>query len=692
MSVISGLAGRVPRRVVPAVRTTNVILAVVVAALGAGVYFTLHTKAAATQATPTTSPVSRGVVLSSVSASGTVATASDLSVGFETSGKVTSIDVKAGQRVARGQVLGRLDATDARASVAQAEASLATAKANLAQAKSGETPQQRRADAVSIAQGQASIRQAQTSLKTARTQLRLDDASTKQSVASAATSVTLTQSRTQLRTDRGGLRGAVAKVKLDKAKLTVNGTKYATADAAVSAMNNLVKQDQSTQQAQTQANYDLQAQQTIDQQQLTADQNSQRSASPSEQSYWQGKVDSDQDAVDYDARRLQEQAKLMNATQYQLTQDQATLQSLETLQTTLTQDQSSVTSYESKIVSDRNQIISAKAAVKTQLQTARSTRSSTLSKDRQSIVTANQQVATAKLGLKSTKANNATKAATTPATLAQDRASVLQAQVSLASARRTLAETVLRAPSAGTVAKVNGTLGQSVSAGGTSAGSSSSSSSSSTSASTTGSTSSGSTSTGSGSSSGFVELVDLKGLQVTASFSESDAAKIRLGQAGTVTVSALPNKELAAHVVAIDVSGTSSSGVVQYTVTLALDRTVAGLKPGMSANATVTASERDNVLNVPNGAVTGSGANATVSVLQSGAQRTVNVVAGLKGDSTTEIQRGLTLGQRVVTSSGVATGGSGGTTGSTTGGAGTRSPGGGPPAGGFGGGGFPGGG
>jgi membrane fusion protein, macrolide-specific efflux system len=116
-------------------------------------------------------------------------------------------------------------------------------------------------------------------------------------------------------------------------------------------------------------------------------------------------------------------------------------------------------------------------------------------------------------------------------------------------------------------------------------------------------------------------------------------------------------------VIAIDTTGTTSSGVVQYTVTLALDRTVAGLKPGMSANATVTTAERDNVLNVPNAAVTGAGSNATVKVLTNNVQRTVNVVAGLKGDSTTEVESGLTAGQQVVTSSGVAAVTGSGTTG-----------------------------
>ena len=79
-----------------------------------------------------------------------------------------------------------------------------------------------------------------------------------------------------------------------------------------------------------------------------------------------------------------------------------------------------------------------------------------------------------------------------------------------------------------------------------------------------------------------------------------------------MTVSALPNEELAAHVIAVDTVGTTSSGVVQYTVTVALDNAASGVKPGMSANVTVTTAERRGVVNVANAAVTGSGSSATV--------------------------------------------------------------------------------
>jgi macrolide-specific efflux system membrane fusion protein len=645
MSVLSDLAGRLPRRAAPAIRTTNIILLALVAGLAAASYLVLKATPTAATAVPRTSPVARGVVLSSVSASGTVQAATNLSVGFQTSGRVTDVAVKAGQKVAKGQVLGRLDSTDATAAVQQAEANVATASANLAQAEAGETPQQKTADAASLAQSKAQVTQAETSVKNARAQLKADTASTSQSVASAKSAASITQDQKQLKTDQGNLAAATAKLKSDKAKLTINGTTYTSADDAVNAMTNVVNQDKAQQQADSQTNFDLQTQQTTDQQQLALDQTSQKNASTSDQSYWQGKVNNDQATVNADALKTQQLAKQINAIQYQLAQDQSSLQTLQTIQSTITQDQSSIASYESKIVGDNNAIASAKSQRTSQIQSAQSLRTSTLAKDQQSVVQAQQQVSSAKLSVTSTVANNATKSTTPPATLAQDRAQVLQSQVALASAKRTLDQTVLRAPVAGTVATVGGVLGQSVSGGGTSANSSSASSSTS-----AGGSSSSSTSTSS--SSGFVTLVNLQGLEVTGSFSETDAAKIRLGQAGTVTVSALPNTQLAAHVVAIDTSGTSSSGVVTYTVTMALDRSAAGLKPGMSANATVTTGERDNVLNVPNAAVTGSGSTATVKVLKNGVQSTVNVVAGLKGDSETEIVSGLVAGQQVVTSSG----------------------------------------
>jgi multidrug efflux pump subunit AcrA (membrane-fusion protein) len=74
----------------------------------------------------------RGVVQSTVSGSGNVAAASELDLGFKTSGTVSSIDIAQGQHVTQGQLLATLDPQSAEVTLEQAKASLQSAEADLA--------------------------------------------------------------------------------------------------------------------------------------------------------------------------------------------------------------------------------------------------------------------------------------------------------------------------------------------------------------------------------------------------------------------------------------------------------------------------------------------------------------------------------------------------------------------------------
>ena len=93
-------------------------------------------------ATVRTTNVSRGVVLSSVQ-SGNVQAGQTYSVGFQTSGTVSDIDVQVGDTVTKGQALAHLDPTVASANFASATAGLASARAHLSQVEQVETPAQR---------------------------------------------------------------------------------------------------------------------------------------------------------------------------------------------------------------------------------------------------------------------------------------------------------------------------------------------------------------------------------------------------------------------------------------------------------------------------------------------------------------------------------------------------------------------
>jgi multidrug efflux pump subunit AcrA (membrane-fusion protein) len=252
--------------------------------------------------------------------------------------------------------------------------------------------------------------------------------------------------------------------------------------------------------------------------------------------------------------------------------------------------------------------------------------------------------------------------ATSTMTVAAAQANVDSAQLSVTSAEKAVAATTLRAPMAGTVTAVNGSVGTTVGSGSSSSSSSSSSSgSSSNGASVAGGLGgSGSDSSSSGSSSGsslgssFITLAQISRFKMEVSLSESDVGSVKVGQPATVTVNAASGEQFAARVTDIGVlsssSGSGTSSAVSYPVTLSLDQTGKALKAGMSATADVVTSQVTG-LAVPSQALTGS----TVTVeAADGARTTQQVQTGVVGDSTTQIVSGLKAGDRVVVRSAAA--------------------------------------
>ncbi|HLX19013.1 MAG TPA: biotin/lipoyl-binding protein [Gaiellaceae bacterium] len=579
----------------------NIALGAALVGAGVGSYFAV----AGTSSTPAavrTATVQKGVVLSTTSATGTLQAAQELSVGFTTAGTVTAVDVKPGERVKRGQALGRIDSTSAQQALQQAQASLANAQANYEQTLTGETAIERKQDALSVTQSKQSLANAKASQK-------------QDSVSSAAS---VAQAGRQMAVDKGQEKLDLYTQKNDQAKYP----NAAAAGAAVTADQAQLASDQAKQQSDEQSQTALQHQQTVDkanlsqaqtdlQQATTAKDTVAEASDQSQVNDFQSAVNNDQNELDALSATLQNDGFAITADNSKISNDQAAL-------TALQNDTKTIRADETKIASDRQSIASARMSAQ-----------STATRDKQS-------VASAKLALTTTRASIAAKQAPpTPAALTAAKSSVLNAQIGVVNAQKALDDTILRAPIAGTVASVSGVVGTAESGGGNSA--------------VTSSSSSGSSGTGGSSgSSGFVTLTGITGMQLVAGFAETDTAKLRVGQTATVTVDALPTAELAAHIIAIDGTASSSSGVVTYNVTFQLDRSVAGLKSGMTGNVDVVVGEADNVLHVPTAAVTGSGANASVTVLRSGKQVRVPVVAGLQGDSSTAILSGLKNNETVV--------------------------------------------
>jgi len=250
------------------------------------------------------------------------------------------------------------------------------------------------------------------------------------------------------------------------------------------------------------------------------------------------------------------------------------------------------------------------------------------------VAAARDQLAAAQSSLASTKASVAVnQQGARDSAIDSAQAQVTSAVVGVAQARTTLEQTVLRAPVAGRVAKVNGTVGE------PSTSTSSTSSSSSSTASTSGTSTTDAT--------GFVTLTGTDLLQVTADVAEADIADVQVGQEATITLSA-SGKEVTGIVSAVDAIETVTNNVVEYGVTVTLGES-GGVKLGQSTQVVVTTGSKQGVVRVSASALTTVGDTTTATIQAAdGTTRTVQVVTGLEGDGYTEVLSGLEDGDTVV--------------------------------------------
>ncbi len=256
--------------------------------------------------------------------------------------------------------------------------------------------------------------------------------------------------------------------------------------------------------------------------------------------------------------------------------------------------------------------------------------------------------------------SSAVSAATREANLASARAAVKSDRLTVRNDEQSVQDTRLFAPEDGTIVALSGRVGEVVSASGVTRDSSASSASGGSGSSaggassgrsaaaagttgTTGTAGASSSSSSSSSSTAFAVLSDLSSMHLVVALSESEIGAVKVGQIATVTVEALAGRKLVAHVSEVSTLSTSSSGVVSYDVTFALDQMEAGLKPGMSATAEVVVKQAAGV-SVPTSAISGG----SVTVIRGGKDVRQRVVTGLAGNSSTILASGVKAGETVV--------------------------------------------
>ncbi len=146
----------------------------------------------------------------------------------------------------------------------------------------------------------------------------------------------------------------------------------------------------------------------------------------------------------------------------------------------------------------------------------------------------------------------------------------------------------------------------------------------------------------------FVNIIDLKRLEVHTYVDETDIGKIYTGQSASFTVDSYPNVDFPGKVTAIYPKAVIQDNVVNYIVTTEiLDLKNHVLRPDMTANVTITLEERKSVLTIPAAAVQRDGGERYVLVSEEGHRHRRIVSTGWRDGTYIEILEGLEEGELV---------------------------------------------
>ena len=578
----------------PALTRTRV-LDVLLGVIAAGLLFVIFSVAGSPDRPepPATVPVQRATVVSTVSADGNIAPAQEVSLGFETGGRLMALYVREGSRVRRGQVLARIEDRPAHAQVDSARADLASADAALRRTRLGRTVAELTENRRMADQSRVAVRNAERDLAEARRVGTTNVTTLRRAVA-----------RAQVSGELADLRASELRLAQERFEVGAQAQRY----AASRQQADRVRED---------------LQDALEEDDLSSSSTS-----------------SDDFRTSPDVSILQN--KLAAAERDE-----------QTAKSDLDTARANVRTYTRDVQADRSALRDAQR----RLGDARDELSNGIATAQQQVTSARNSLRTSEAQLDVTLAQNGVdEQGPQAADLAADMATVAGARAALEQARKALGDTELVAPLDGVVGRVEAEVGELV-GGGSLSGLDTDTSGTGQGAADDATGSGGDTATGTstgtasgGDGSSIITLARTSTLQVEVGFDETDAARIRPGYTATISVDALPGRKFAATVAEIDPIETLVNNVVTYEVTLVLDSPQADLKPGMTATAEVIVDEATDVLALPRTAVrTPAGAAPTVTVIRPDGQPEPRlVVTGLEGDTNVQIVGGVGLGERVV--------------------------------------------
>jgi HlyD family secretion protein len=202
------------------------------------------------------------------------------------------------------------------------------------------------------------------------------------------------------------------------------------------------------------------------------------------------------------------------------------------------------------------------------------------------------------------------------------KAQVESDKLSLSDARQRLEDTTMLAPIDGVVAERNVQVGQIIA--------------------------SGINNVGGGTT--LMKLADLSRIYVLVSVDESDIGMIDVGQKARITVDSYPNEVFSGRIIRVAIKGLNSSNVVTFEVKVEVEgENRQLLKPEMTANVSILAAEKNNVLLIPVVVIKRKKLEHYVTVKsKDGSTEERLVKTGISDGEFMEITSGLSEGEKIV--------------------------------------------
>lgn len=596
-----------------------------------------------------TTTVKSGVLIQTVSETGSVRRASEVDLNFIAQGRIATTTVAVGESVKRGQILAELDNISLKLQAQQAAAGLSVAKANLQKTLNGASIEDIKISQTNIAQAETqlantkndyeklhgltneSIKQAEKNLSDIENSSALSSP-LGQAVKSAQNSLINTKSTYQKTIDN----------RIASALQGVND-KNNTAKVALDIVNRILTDDDikdtlgvldSTLLGLAKNNYDKANLQLDKARSGIIQANKSKSLKDTYSALNDSSI-----LLDLTNSTLSDTFSVLEKTIISSTLNQASLDGFKanissqltiiggaiSMIQSLEQSLSDASlTYDTAVSNANTALATAQASYNNGLQTAQNGLSSSKISQTQQLTSAQARIDSANDALKTAKAQYLKLIANTrPEDVAVVMAQVKQAQANLDSANNSVNNGIIKAPFDGLITQANYLVGEEP-----------------------------------GPSKPVIVMQGNDSFEIGVDVSESDIAKLAIGNSVEIDFDAFGGDvKFSGELISIEPAQTVIQEVVYYKCTIGRIKPLEGfesyqkiLKSGMTANVVILAKKKDNVLIVANRAVIEKADKTRiVRVLRNGSPVEVLIEIGMRGDDgLTEVLNGLSSGEEIV--------------------------------------------